>query len=229
MITAIAIDDEPPALRVIENFCKRNGQIQLVKTFTKPDEARRYLINFPVSLLFLDIQMPSVNGLDFYKSLPPGKMVIFTTAFSNYAVEGFNVNALDYLLKPFTYERFESAVQKACDYYLYQNRDGNTPNPHFFIRADYSLIKVNFSDIEYIEGLDDYLKIHLTNRSPIVARMTLKNIMEKLPEKDFCRVHRSFIVPMQKIEAVKGKAIKLSHVEIPIGSSYEADFFSRNH
>ena len=227
MIKAIAIDDEPPALSVVEAFCNNTGFVDLQKTFTNPTEALKHLRKFPVDLLFLDINMPSLSGLDFYRSLEQSTMVIFTTAHSEYAVEGFNLNAVDYLLKPFTYERFLQAVNKANEAYHYQSQSiaANTAQ-YLFIRADYSLNKVAVTDILYIEGLDDYLKIHLQNQKPIVARMTMKAILEKLPNKEFIRVHRSFIVPFSRIENVRNKTISLAGVDIPIGSSYEGTFFT---
>lgn len=221
MITAIAIDDEPPALSIIENFSKRCTDLNLIKTFTNKDEALKFILNYPVDLLFLDIQMPSINGIDFYKSLPQEKMVIFTTAFANYAVEGFNVNAVDYILKPFTFDRFNQAVQRAVEYHKFLTQNTENPARHLYIRADYSLLKVNLNDIILIEGLDDYIKIHQANKSPIVARMTMKAIQEKLPQSEFCRTHRSFIVSIAKVESVKGKTVKIANREIPIGGSYE--------
>ncbi|HWB65107.1 MAG TPA: LytTR family DNA-binding domain-containing protein, partial [Chitinophagales bacterium] len=213
MIKAIAIDDEPLALKVIENFCGKVDFISLEKTFTRPSEAARYLQKFPIDLLFLDIRMPSVSGLEFYKTLRLNYMVIFTTAYTEYAVEGFNISALDYLVKPFTYERFLQAANKARDYYQFMHQAGKQ-QPYLFIRADYALTKVLLSDILYIEGLDDYLKIHLTNRQPLVARMTMKSILEMLPSNEFLRVHRSFIVPVQGIGRVRNKTIYLGGVEI---------------
>jgi DNA-binding LytR/AlgR family response regulator len=146
-------------------------------------------------------------------------MVIFTTAHSEYAVEGFNLNALDYLLKPFTFERFLQAVEKAK---LFQP----PPQPLIF-RIDYSLVKVNPPDILFIEGLDDYLKIHLQQQPPLVVRMTMKAILEKLPANSFVRVHRSFIVPLAHIEQVRNKTIFIAGNEIPIGNSYETSFFDQ--
>jgi len=224
MIKAIAIDDEPPALKVIENFCGRIEGIELEKTFTMPVEALKHLRKFPVDLLFLDIQMPSVNGIDFYKTVKQDTMVIFTTAFSEYAVEGFNVSAVDYLLKPFTLSRFQQAVAKATEYYNYKKQSGNETPKYLFIRADYSLLKIALTDIIYIEGLDDYLKIHLANAHPVVARMTMKAILEKLPPNAFIRVHRSYIVPFSRIESYRNKIIVIAGVEIPTGSSYEENF-----
>lgn len=224
MIKAIAIDDEPPALKVLENFCEGLEFIHLEKTFTKPTEALKYLERYPVDLLFLDINMPSLSGIEFYKQLVQQTMVIFTTAHIEYAVEGFNLSAVDYLLKPYTKERFLQAVHKAKEFYHYQYQAENT-QPFFFIRADYSLIKINYSDIIYIEGLDDYLKIHLHNQKAIVARMTMKSMLEKLPQKDFIRVHRSYIIPFSKIESVRNKTIHIGDREFSIGSSYEENFF----
>ena len=224
MIKAIAIDDEPPALKVIENFCEKIDFVNLEKTFNKPNEALKHLNKFPVDLLFLDINMPSVNGIDFYRALEQNTLVIFTTAYSEYAVEGFNLNAVDYLLKPFTFERFLQATNKANDFLNYQMQNENTASPYLFIRADYSLVKITISNILYIEGLDDYLKIHLENQRPVVTRMTMKALLEKLSSKDFIRVHRSFIVPFSKIGSLRNKVVSVEGKEIPIGTSYEENF-----
>jgi DNA-binding LytR/AlgR family response regulator len=218
MIQAIAIDDELPALKVIENFCARVDFIRLQKSFNQPDKAVQYIHQSPVDLLFLDINMPSVTGTELYKSIQSKALVIFTTAHSEYAVEGFNLNALDYLLKPFTFERFLQAVEKAQT--LLQPE-----LPPLIFRVDYGLTKVNIPDIVLIEGLDDYLKIHLYQQPPLVVRMTMKAIMEKLPAKTFMRVHRSFIVPLKRIEQVRNKVILIAGMDVPIGTSYEAAFF----
>jgi len=224
MIKTIAVDDEPPALKVIESFCEKVDYIRLEKTFHRPTEALKYLRKFPVDLLFLDINMPSLSGIEFYKTVRQSTSVIFTTAYSEYAVEGFNLSAIDYLLKPFTYERFLVAVNKAKDYYTFLH--GQPQNiQHIFIRADYSLIKLNITDILFVEGLDDYLKIHLQDQRPLVARMTMKGLLEKLPATEFIRVHRSFIVPLSKVQAVRNKMISIAGHNISIGSSYEEDFF----
>ncbi len=225
MIKAIAIDDEPPALKVIQNFCSNADNIQLEKVFTSPSEALKYLRKFPVDLIFLDINMPSITGIDFYKSLEQETMVIFTTAYSEYAVEGFNLSAIDYLLKPFTFDRFQQAIKKANDFYSYTRQSPGTINQALYIRADYSLIKINYEDIVLIESLDDYLKIYLSNDKIIVARMTMKSMIEKLPAADFIRVHRSFIVPFKRIVQVRNKVVFVAEKEIPIGGNYEEAFF----
>jgi len=174
--------------------------------------------------LFLDIQMPSLSGIELYKSLQQNTMVIFTTAHSQYAVDGFNLHAIDFLLKPYTIERFKSATEKAKEYFNYQNKGKNESQQHFFIRADYSLIKIEIPEITLIEGLDDYLKIHLQTGKTVVARMTMKAILEKLPASDFIRIHRSFIIPIKKIEKIHKKAVSINGNEIPIGNSYEEEF-----
>jgi len=224
MINAIAIDDEPPALKIIESFSASDNIINLQKTFTKPNEALRYVENFPVDLLFLDIQMPSLSGIEFYKRIKQDTMVIFTTAFSEYAVEGFNLSAIDYLLKPFTFERFTQAVNKANEFYAYQLQTEKT-DQFIFIRADYSLLKINTTDIVYIEGLDDYLKIHLQNQKTIVTRMTMKSILDKLPYKEFIRIHRSFIIPLSRVQSVRNRMVMVDGNQIAIGSSYEESFY----
>jgi DNA-binding LytR/AlgR family response regulator len=225
MIRAIAIDDEPPALRIIERFAATIPGITLEKSFTRPGEALEYLITHQIDLLFLDIQMPSVSGLHFYRNLPSEPMVIFTTGYSEYAVEGFNLQAVDYLLKPFTHARFEQAVAKAQIAYEYKRQQAAGGQQYISIRADYSVHRIMLADIQYIEGLDDYLKIHMDNAKPIVARMTMKAMVESLPGAIFMRVHRSYIVPLGRITMVRNKTIYIGDAQIPIGGSYEEAFF----
>ncbi|UUC46318.1 LytR/AlgR family response regulator transcription factor [Flavobacterium cerinum] len=225
MINAIALDDEPPALDVLQSFCDQTDGIDLKKTFTRSEEALKYLKKYPTDLLFLDINMPSISGIDFFKKVPHKICVIFTTAYSEFAVEGFNLNATDYLLKPFSFSRFEQAVEKAKNQLAQDNKNGNTDQQFLFIRADYSLIKIPVADIVFIEGLDDYLKIHIHNQKTVVARMTMKAILEKLPQQEFFRVHRSFIVPLSKIDRVKSKIIYIENEEIPVSATYESEFF----
>lgn len=221
MIRAIAIDDEPLGLKIISHFCENIDFISLEKTFTKQSEAIKYLKNYPVDLLFLDIQMPNKNGIDFYKMLENDPMVIFTTAYSEYAVEGFNVNATDYLLKPFSEERFLIAVQKAKN--EFQFRQNLSVQTHLMIRADYKLHRIEYNEILMIEGLDDYIQIHLADKSKIVARLSMKGILEKLPEKDFVRVHRSYIIPVKKVKTIVNKNIQIENFIIPIGDTYKEE------
>lgn len=219
MIKAIAIDDEPLALKIIEHFCRQTDFIELEKTFTKTDEALKHLKKYPVDLLFLDIQMPGKNGIDFYKQLKSDILVIFTTAYSEYAVEGFNISALDYLLKPFSQERFLQAVEKARK--EMNSRTHTVAKTHLTIRADYKLHKIDFEDINLIEGLDDYIRIHLANKTAITARLSMKAILEKLPPSLFIRVHRSYIIPVKKVKTLYNKTIQIEEFVIPIGDTYK--------
>jgi DNA-binding LytR/AlgR family response regulator len=228
-LKAIALDDEPPALKVLGSLCKRNSNINLVQTFTKPSEATSFLQNNAVDLIFLDINMPTISGIDFFRSIPQPIMLIFTTAFSEFALEGFNLQAIDYLLKPITPERFEQACQKALLYYekvLSTQEEEITPE-YLQIRADYSLHQIAFEDIILVEALDDYVKIHCTTGKPIVARMTLKNLQLKLPEKLFIRVHKSYIISFNKIKALRNKVVYLPNFEIPLGPTYEKVLLAR--
>lgn len=227
MIKAIAIDDEPLALTVIESLCAKSDVVELQKTFTRPGEALKYLQKYPVDLIFCDIQMPAMTGISLVKSLQQKTMVIFTTAFSQYAAVSYELNAIDYLLKPINFKRFTQAISKAQEYFDYINRKDRSVDNHILIRADFSLVKIPLADILYIEGLADYLKIHIKDRKTIVARMPMKEMMEKLNPADFIRVHRSFILPLGKIEAVRGGSIFIGDQEFPIGRTYADEFFSR--
>ncbi len=227
MITAIAIDDEPLALKVIESHCEKTDFINLQRTFTHPTEALHYLRKYPVDLLFVDIQMPSMNGISLVKAIQQNTMIIFTTAFSEYAVASYELNAIDYLLKPINFNRFSQAINKANEYFNYTNKQNHSEDNHIFIRADYSLVKIPIADILYIEGLADYLKIFIRDKKTVVARMTMSDMVDKLPEKDFIRVHRSYILPFKRIESVRSNSITIPETEIPIGKTYIKDFNSR--
>jgi hypothetical protein len=228
MIRAIAVDDEPLALDIIKEFCGKTDFIDLQRTFTQPTEAIRYLKRFPVDLLFLDIRMPSISGLELLKSIPQEVMVIFTTAHREFAVESYELQAIDYLLKPIEESRFLQAVNRAKDYFDFKNQSSDGEKEKFiFIRADYSLVKIALQDILYIEGLGDYLKVHLQDKKTVVVRMTMKAMLDKLPATDFIRVHRSFIIPFGRIESVRNKTIQVAGESIPIGASFEESFMEK--
>jgi DNA-binding LytR/AlgR family response regulator len=218
IIHCIAIDDEPLALQLINEYCGKISFLQLDKVFTNTDEARVWLTQNKVDLLFLDIQMPDVNGLQFYKSLVEKPLVIFTTAYKDFAVDGFNVDAIDYLLKPFEYDRFLKAVYKSKEYIEFLSSQELQLNS-IFVKVNYEIMKINLKDIELIEALDDYIKIYI-KPNPVLTLMTLKSIQERLPLRDFARVHRSFIVPLHKIEKFSKTKLVVAGKEIPIGSSY---------
>lgn len=218
MIHCIAIDDEPLALQLVQEYCAKISFLKLEKTFTNTDEAIAYMQSNAVDLLFLDIQMPDITGIQFYKGLSEKPPVIFTTAYKDFAVEGFNVDAVDYLLKPFEYDRFLKACYKAKEYIEFLSSQEVQLNS-LFIKVNYEIMKINLKDIDLIEALDDYIKIYI-KPNPVLTLMTLKSIQEKLPPRDFVRIHRSFIIPIAKIEKFSKSKVWIAGKEIPIGSSY---------
>ncbi|WP_053975466.1 LytR/AlgR family response regulator transcription factor [Mangrovimonas xylaniphaga] len=220
MITAVAIDDEPLALKVIETFCEQLDGIQLEKTFSNLTNAKKYINKFPVDVIFLDIEMPNINGIDFYASLTKPVKVIFTTAYDEYAVEGFNLNATDYLLKPFSLERFTEAVSRVQKSLELEQAHENA-NPLLSIRADYKLHRIPIQDILYLEAMDDYVKIHIQDKKSLVTRSTMKGILEKLPKAQFARIHKSYIVPLHNIKSIASQEVDLGYTKLPIGNSYK--------
>jgi len=220
MIHCIATDDEPLALQLVQEYCAKISFLKLEKTFTNTDEAIAFMQSNPVDLLFLDIQMPDITGIQFYKGLSEKPPVIFTTAYKDFAVEGFNVDAVDYLLKPFEYDRFLKACYKAKEYIEFLSSQEVQLNS-LFIKVNYEIMKINLKDIDLIEALDDYIKIYI-KPNPVLTLMTLKSIQEKLPPRDFVRIHRSFIIPIAKIEKFSKSKVWIAGKEIPIGSSYSS-------
>lgn len=224
MITAIAIDDELPSLEIIEVFCSRLDTIELKKYFLKTSEARYYLENNPIDLVFLDINMPAKSGIDFFKDLPQETLVVFTTAYKEYAIESYEIGAFDYLLKPFSFLRFKTTIERALERKkLFQENNES----FIYFKADYGLVKVVFNDIIYIEGQDNYVKIYFENQKPLLIRITIKEILEKLPQEHFCRVHRSSIVSLSKITSYRKKIVNLGNISLPVGNTYENDFVQK--
>lgn len=224
VLKCIAIDDEPPALDLIAAYIERTPQLQLLQTFDDAISAGEFLRNTPVDLLFVDINMPDITGIELVKSLEEKPMVIFTTAYKKFAYEGFELDAVDYLLKPIDFTRFSKAVSKAQEYNEYRNNSQSNATNHLFVRSEYRVIKINLDDIEYIESLEDYIKIHLVADRPVMTLMPLKKVLEKLPGDKFRRIHRSYIVAVPKVKSVLHRKVQLaSGKELPISDSY-ADF-----
>lgn len=225
-ISCVAVDDEPIALDVLEEYISRTPGLELEKTFTDAFKAIEFIKENKVQLLFLDIQMPQITGIQLLKSLQEPPLVIFTTAYSSYAIEGFNLNAIDFLLKPFEYDRFLKAVNKASEYASYKDRpiEAVTSSGFIFVKSDYQIVKIDLADISMIEGMDDYVKI-FTSKKMILSNMTMKDILSKLPSPGFTRVHRSFIVSLSHIESVRNKRIKIGEKFIPVGDSYAESFY----
>jgi two-component system, LytTR family, response regulator len=218
----IAVDDEPLALELMETYISQVPGLDLLESFTDAISAWGYVQKNPVDLIFLDIQMPDITGIQLAKSLNRRQpMVIFTTAYSKYAVEGFNVEAIDYLLKPFEFSRFLEAIKKAREFKeLHENSTTPAEETAIFVKSDYQNVRINTKEILYIEGFDDYIRIHLETGKSIFTLMSLKSVMEKLPATDFLRVHRSYIVPVKRIQRIYNQHIQLGDKEIPIGKSY---------
>ncbi len=219
MLNCIAIDDEPLSLDVLRTYIQGMAEVSLVKSFTSARKAKEYLSEYPVDLIFLDIEMPDTNGLSFYRSLKQRPGVIFITAYSNYAVEGFAVDAIDYLLKPIDPDRLQEAILRALN--RRQNTLNNLPDSHISIRCNYQLKKISFSDILYIECLNDYVKFFLEKEpKPLLALMPMKEVMGKLPGSRFIRIHRSYIIPASRITSYSSKYIQLNNLSLPIGDTY---------
>jgi len=231
VLNCIAIDDEPSALKIIKEYCSRIQSVNLIGTFINPYDAISTLNNNQVDLIFLDIVMPQISGQEFLKTLYNPPMVIFATAYKEYAVEGFENDAVDYLVKPFAFDRFLKAVNKAYQLLRFKNpvTSSNEESPvvsHGFlmVKVEYTTIRVNLNDILYIEGLKDYVKIYAEGRL-ILTKTTMKNIIEKLPSGSFFRVHKSYIISVDKIDMIENSRIVIGNQRIPIGESYRASFF----
>lgn len=223
-LTCIAIDDEPLALALLTQYIARVPQLQLVQTFDDAIGGGEFLRTNSVDLLFIDINMPDITGIELVRSLKDKPATIFTTAYKKFAFEGFELEAVDYLLKPISFERFQKAVKRVADFHAMRYPAQAATNEHFFVRSEYRMVKIEMDKIAYIEGLEDYIKIHLTHEKPVLTLMTLKNVLEKLPESRFRRIHRSYIVPIHRVRSILNRKLTLDNgVELPISDSY-ADF-----
>jgi len=220
-LKCIAIDDEPLALELIKNYVARIPALQLLHTFDDALAGAEFLKNSTVDLLFVDINMPDITGVELVRSLEKKPIVIFTTAYKNYAYEGFELEALDYLLKPIDFERFSKAVDKAIDYYKYKNTTVTDDNAaSLYVYSEYRMVRIDLKDIEYIESMEDYIKIHRHNLPTILTLMPLKKILEKLPADDFKRIHRSYIVAINKVKAIQNRKAYLGDIQLPISDTY---------
>jgi DNA-binding LytR/AlgR family response regulator len=228
MIHTIAIDDEPLALNLITGYIQKTPFLKFQGGFDNPLSAMEYHENNPVDLVFLDIQMPDLLGTDFARILLNGPKVIFATAFQKFAIEGFKLEAVDYLLKPFGYEEFLAAALKAKKLIELENLKANsveTNEQFLFIKSEYKIRRINFADILYIEGMKDYVKIFLKNEAnPILSINSLKTLEAKLPVSDFMRVHRSYIVNLNRIDTIERFRIVFDKVYIPVSEQYKDVF-----
>jgi len=225
-MNCIIIDDEPLALELLEDNIRMVDGLDLAGSFQSAMEATSLLQKQQIDLIFCDIQMPGINGLQFVKSLTNKPLIIFVTAYDHFALDGFELDVVDYLLKPVATERFLKACNKAKTMFeLSKRTTGAEPEKrrkYIFLYADYNLIKLNHDDITYIEGLKDYVKIYLANApKPIISRVTIKSLESQLPANDFFRIHKSYIVNLDHVHSIRKGRVKVGNAEVPVSDGYK--------
>lgn len=229
-INCIAIDDEPLALKQLVNYINKTPFLNLIDSFNSALKAIDLINTSKIDLIFLDIQMPDLTGIEFAKIINKDKKIIFTTAYQQFALEGFKVEAVDYLLKPFNYEEFLTASNKAFRYFgllqKAENKDVNNSyeENYLFVKSEYKIKKIIYDEILYIEGLKDYVKIYIENQKPIMSLISMKSLEEKLPDNKFIRIHRSYIVNTDKINTIERSRIVFGEKYIPISDGYKDVF-----
>lgn len=236
MIRCIAIDDEPLALRQIESYINKTPFLEKIAVCESAMQAMQVLNDQPIDLMFVDINMPDLSGMDFVKSLDNPPKVVFTTAYSEYAVEGFRVDALDYLLKPISYTDFLRSANKAKSWFesrVIHEVQVESNDQFLFIKSEYKILRINLADIKFIEGMREYVRIHLVNQKPIMSLISMKKMEEFLPVAKFMRVHRSYIVNLEKITTIeRNRIIFDGDVYIPVSEQYNQnfqDYLNRNY
>jgi two-component system, LytTR family, response regulator LytT len=228
MITAIAIDDEPLALHLVSGYIEKTPGLKLLGIFDNPLDASDFLADATVDIIFVDIQMPDLSGIEFTRLLEKGPKVIFTTAYEKYALEGYKLEIVDYLLKPFSYEEFLVSVKKALHLIKLEQKakvNVEANNRFLFLKSDYKIKRINFNEILYIEGLKDYVKVYINNSDkPVLSLTSLKLLESKLPAQRFMRVHRSFIVNLDRIDTIDRSRIVFGKTYIPVSEQYKEKF-----
>jgi two-component system, LytTR family, response regulator len=227
VINCLIIDDEPLAIQLIGDYISKTPYLKLVGKFEEPLQALPILESKRVDLLFLDIKMPDITGIDFFKSLSTKPEVIFTTAYSEYAIDGFELKAMDYLLKPISFEKFLAASNRVKEYLELKNNKTSKNDEYFFINASHKLHKILYNDILYLEGFKDYTKIHLVSASsPLLILHNLKYFEDLLNPNEFVRIHRSYIVSMRKVNTAARKSVTVQLKELPVSDNYRDSFFA---
>lgn len=225
MLKCIAVDDEPLALELLEDNIKKLPYLQLVAQCSNAFEAMKVLQEQTVDLIFLDVQMPGLTGLQFIQSLAQKPMIILITAYDKYALDGFNLDVVDYVVKPVSVERFVKACNKAWELYQLKTKQATSIESvpeYLFVNVDYSLLKIVISDIIFIEGLKDYIKIHLSSTTrPVVTRMNMKTMEEQLPATKFIRIHKSYIISVRHVTSVRKNSVFVNEHELPVGDIYK--------
>jgi len=227
-MTIIAVDDEPLALQLITRYIEETPELSLVSAFKNPLEAAVFLKENSVDILMLDIQMPELNGIEFARQMAIGPKVIFTTAYKKYAIEGFKLEIVDYLVKPFSYEDFLKAIHRAEKLINLEKtsyKDIGSNNEFLYLKSNYKIKRLKFDDIQYVEGFNDYVRIYtVSSPEPIQSQITLKVLEAKLPAGKFMRIHRSFIVNLQMVDTVDRNRIVFGKLYIPVGDQYKEKF-----
>ncbi len=230
MIRCIIVDDEPLALDILENYIQRVPHLNLVKRCKNALEAYDFLQRESVDLIFLDIHMPELTGIDFLKSLSSRPLVIFTTAYSNYAMEGFNLDVLDYLLKPIAFDRFLKAVDKASRLLLSEAEEATelrqeAKEDFLFVKSEGKMVRVRFEDVLFVEGMKDYVQIQMTDQR-LIVHQTMKNMERALPADRFLRIHKSYLVAVGKIESLDGNLVEVGRHKLSVGASYRDELLA---
>lgn len=226
ILNCAIIDDEPLAAGLLASYAEKTPELNLIGAYNSAVAAMKELRDNPVDLLFLDIQMPELSGLEFANLLPKETKIIFTTAFDRYAVEGYKVSAVDYLLKPISYDKFLLSVNKVVELFNVANKQKVLSRDRFiYVKSEYKLIQIKFDDVLYVEGLKDYIKIYLSgSRKPVMSLMNMKKLEDLLPRPQFMRVHRSFIVNMSKADMIDRGRIVIEGSFVPVSDSYKEQF-----
>ena len=223
-LTCIIIDDEPLAAQLLASYAQKTTFLNLIGTFNSAVAAIKNVKEKRIDLIFLDIQMPELSGLEFATLLPPTCKIVFTTAFSQYAIDGYKVNAIDYLLKPISYDDFLKAANKALDSFTVVEKKDEQEDRFIYVKSEYKLVRVLYDDIRYIEGLKDYVKIYLdNNQRPIHSLMNMKTMEDYLPSPEFLRIHRSYIVHMPKVKAIDHSRLVIGENYLPVSDSYKEE------
>lgn len=225
-LNCLIVDDEPLALELIQSYVERIPFLNLIASCSNAIEATEVVKNNTIDLAFLDIQMPGVSGLELAKVMDSKTLIVFTTAFDNYAIDGYKVNAIEYLLKPFTFEEFYNSANKAHLIFEERHNANASENQFLFVKTEYRIQRIDINSILYIEGLKDYVKIYIQHENkPILSLMSLKSVVENLPSNKFMRVHRSFIVNLTKVQTIERSRIVFGNVYVPISDNYKAEFW----
>jgi DNA-binding LytR/AlgR family response regulator len=226
VINCLLIDDEPLALQLLEDFVNKTPYLKLAGKFEEPLQALPVLESGVIDLLFLDIKMPDINGIEFYRLLKQKPEVIFTTAYSEFAIDGFELKAMDYLLKPVSFEKFLLATQRVREYIEFKRGRDKREKDYFFINVAHKLHKIFYNDILFLEGYKDYTKVHLaSSSSPLLILHNLKYFEDLLDPREFIRIHRSYIVPIRKVNTISRKSVTILTNTLPVSDNYRDGFF----